>query len=105
MDKRHTEGQICEIILEEYLLKLGMYVFRPNAAQGPVDVVAIDPKGGIYLFDAKKDAERVNPGRTKPARIYRVLSPVQRLLGVRMAYVDLDTREVCIVPALPELEK
>jgi hypothetical protein len=42
MDKRHTEGQICETILAEYLLRQDMYVFKylystarsPNVRRG-----------------------------------------------------------------------
>ena len=100
MDKRHTEGQICETILAEYLLRQDMYVFKPEATSCPVDVIAISKKGTIYLFDAKKDAERIWPGRKSKQRIYRVLSPFQKLLGVRMAYVDINTRNVHIVPPL-----
>ena len=105
MDKRHTEGQICETILVEYLLRRDMYVFQPVSAHGPVDVIAISAEGEVYLFDAKKDAERYVPKRRKTHRLYRVLSPLQKTLGVRMAYVDLQTRAVHIVPALPEPKK
>jgi len=105
MDKRHTEGQICETILVEYLLRLDMYVFQPVSAHGPVDVVAISAKGEVYLFDAKKDAGRYVPKRRKTHRIYRVLSSLQKVIGVRMAYVDVTTRAVHIVPPLPELKK
>jgi len=100
MDKRHTEGQICETILAEYLLRQDMYVFKPEATSCPVDVIAISKEGKIYLLDAKKDAERIWPGRKSKQRIYRALTPFQKLLGVRMAYVNIDTRRVYIVPPL-----
>ena len=100
MDKRHTEGQICETILAEYLLRQDMYVFKPEATSCPVDVIAISKEGKIYLLDAKKDAKRIWAGRTIEQRIYRPLTPFQKLLGVRMAYVDINTREVYIVPPL-----
>ena len=105
MDKRHTEGQICETILVEYLLRLDMYVFQPISAHGPVDVIAINAEGEMYLFDAKKNAERYVPERHKVHRIHRVLSPLQKVIGVRMAYVDVTTRAVHIVPPLPEPKK
>ena len=105
MDKRHTEGQICETILVEYLLRLDLYVFQPVSAHGPVDVIALSAEGEMYLFDAKKNAERYVPERGTNHRIHRVLSPLQKTLGVRMAYVDIATRDVHIVPALPELKK
>ena len=100
MDKRHTEGQICETILAEYLLRQDMYVFKPEATSCPVDVIAISKKGTIYLFDAKKDAARLGAGRKNKQRIHRALTPFQKLLGVRMAYVDINTRNVHIVPPL-----
>ena len=99
-DYRQQQGQICETILTEWLLRQGYYVLRPLAAQGPVDVAAISEAGDIYLFDAKKNATRVNPGRKTRTRIHRVRSDIQNRLGVRMAYIDVDTREVHIVPEI-----
>ena len=93
MYQRHTEGQICETILTEYLLRHDMYVYRPQAAFGPADVIAISKDGKIYMFDAKKDALRYVPDRKTSQRIYRV----------RMAYVNIDTRGVHIVPPIEEL--
>jgi len=109
MDKRHVEGQICETILTEYLLHKGFYIFRPQASFGPVDVIAISGKTGkVYLLDAKK--ERLRYFKVKnakgrgirygPHRIHRVRSKTQKVLGVRIAYVNMDTRGVHIVPAI-----
>ena len=96
----HQLGQICETILCEYLLREGYYIFRPPAAQGPVDVIGISEDGEIVLFDAKKDVFRVNRGRKKADRVYRARSPLQKKMGCRVAYVDVDTRNVHIVPPL-----
>jgi hypothetical protein len=101
-DYRRQQGQICEAILSEWLLRNNYWILRPYAGQGPVDVAAISEEGDIYLFDAKKDARRVNPGRKTRTRIHRVRSDIQNRLGVRMAYVDVDTREVHIVPEIDE---
>jgi hypothetical protein len=102
-DYRQQNGQICETILTEHLLREGYYVMRPMAAHGPIDVVAYSEEGDIYLLDAKKDAKRVNPKRKTPTRIYRVVKKgAQEQLGVRIAYVDIDTRDVHIVPPLGE---
>ena len=109
MDKRHVEGQICETILTEYLLHREFYIFRPQASFGPVDVIAISSKTGkVYLLDAKK--ERLRYFKVKnaegrgirygPHRIHRVRSKTQKVLGVRIAYVNMDTRGVHIVPAI-----
>jgi hypothetical protein len=102
-DYKQQNGQICEVILTEWLLREGYYVMRPMAAHGPIDVIACSEKGDIYLLDAKQDSKRVNPDRKKPSRIYRVVKKgAQRALGVRIAYVDIDSRDVQIVPPLSE---
>ena len=102
MHRSHRVGQISETILTEWLLQKDFYVARPTAGQGPVDIVAYNEKGQIILLDSKTEATRVNPGAKTPSRIYRTLSPIQKRLGVRIAYVDQDTREVKIVPPLEE---
>jgi len=99
-DYRQQQGQICETILTEWLLRQGYYVCRPLAAQGPVDCVAYNDDGQILLLDSKQDAKRINPGRKIASRVYRPLSAVQKLLGVRVAYIDLDTRDVHVVPPI-----
>ena len=99
-DLRQQQGQICETILCDYLLRRGFWIFRPPAAQGPVDVIAINEKAEMFLFDAKKESKRVNPGRNKSDRIYRGRSDLQKLLGCRIAYVDIDTQDVYIVPPI-----
>jgi Holliday junction resolvase len=101
-DWRQQKGQICETILTEYLLHLGYYVMRPLAGQGPVDIIAYDDHGSLYLLDSKADSQRVLPNRTKPSRIHRSLSKAQRALGVRVAYVDMESRTVHIVPPLDD---
>jgi len=109
MYKRHAEGQICETILMEYLLRREFYVFRPQASFGPIDVIAISSRTGkVYLLDAKK--ERLRYFKVKnakgrgikygPHRIHRVRSKEQKVFGVRIAYVNMDTRGVHIVPAI-----
>ncbi len=102
MHRSHQVGQISETILTEWLLRRDYYVARPTAGQGPVDIVAYNEKGQIILLDSKTESTRVNTGRKNPTRIYRALSPIQKRLGVRIAYVDQDTREVNIVPPLED---
>ena len=97
---RHVIGDISELILVENLLRRGWYVYRPLSAWGPVDVIAITSVGRLYLFDAKTDRFRVNPDRRKRSRIYRKRSVLQKLLRVRIAYVNETTRAVWFVPAL-----
>ena len=52
----------------------------------------------MFLFDAKQEPRRINTARKKPSRIYRTRSNLQKLLGVQLAYVDIDRREVYIQP-------
>lgn len=101
-DFRQQQGQICETILTEWLLRQGYYVCRPLAGQGPVDCVAYNEQGQLLLLDSKQDAQRVNPGRKVASRIHRKLSPLQKQLGVRTAYINLDTRDVHVVPPIDE---
>jgi len=86
--------------LTEYMLRLGYYIFRPLAHQGPADLICVNEEGEIVLLDSKSDSFRTNPGRKKPARIYRKRSDLQKKLNVRMAYVDEETRAVVISPPL-----
>jgi hypothetical protein len=41
---RQQEGRIAEAILIEYFLRRNCYVFAPLAAQGPIDLVVINPE-------------------------------------------------------------
>ena len=94
-------GDVCETILIEYLLRKNLWVFTPFSGQGPVDVIAISPDGKVYLFDAKADRARWLKNRaTQPHRIYRKRSALQKLLRVRIAYVNEDERTVHFVPSL-----
>lgn len=99
-DYRQQQGQICETILTEWLLRQGYYVCRPLSAQGPIDCVAYNDDGQILLLDAKQEARRVNPGRKIPTRVHRPLTALQKSLGVRVAYIDLESRDVHVVPPI-----
>ena len=68
-----------------------------NAAQShsPIDLIIVN-KDRPILIRAKKNAVRVNPGRTRSARIHRMRSQLQKDLGVQFVYVDVDTREVFV---------
>ena len=82
------------------MLRLGYFVYRPLAAQGPADLICVNEVGRIILLDSKSDAKRINPGRKKASRIYRPRSAAQKRLDVHMAYVDAETRAVEIIPKL-----
>tara|TARA_R110000824_G_scaffold11224_1_gene48608 strand:+ start:1202 stop:1513 length:312 start_codon:yes stop_codon:yes gene_type:complete len=99
-DSRQQLGQVCEAILTEYMLRLGYFVYRPLAHQGPADLICVNEAGNIILLDSKSDKKRINPGRKKATRIYRPRSDVQKRLDVHIAYVDAKTRAVHITPRL-----
>jgi len=85
------KGAAAEARLAAYLIDNDYWVFSPVVNHdGPIDLIAVNAKGEIKLFDAKSDSFRVNPGKTTPHRIYRVRKKIQRELGVKLAYVDQD---------------
>lgn len=101
MAKHQFHGRICETILTEYFLRLNYYVYTPLAANGPIDLIAVHKvTHKTILLDAKKDRIRHQKNRVSPTRVHRTRSEVQKKLGVRIAYVDFDTREVYIVPPI-----
>jgi hypothetical protein len=102
-DIKHQKGAIAELVVAEHMVAQGYYVFSPVVSQqGPVDIICVNDDGDIILIDAKYDSQRINPGRNKPARIHRTRNEVQKLLGVRIAYVSAD-RKINFVPAIEEL--
>ena len=103
MDWKQQKGNVCEAILSEYLMRNNFYVLRPYSAFGPVYIVAYNERGEVYLIDSKTDSSRVNPNRTNPTRITRPRSRLQKLLGVHLAYVDFDTREINFTPKIEGL--
>jgi hypothetical protein len=100
MDKNQQTGCLSETILTEWLIRKDWYVARPVGQQGPADVVAYNEDGEILLLDSKTDGSRVIKGRKSASRIYRTLTDVQKKIGVRVAYVDPETRQVTIIPPL-----
>ena len=104
MQIKHLKGQISETILTEYFLRHKFYVFKPIAAFGPIDLVVISSiTGKTYAVDAKTESFRKLKGRSGKYRISRTLSEEQRKMGVRIAYVNMDTRKINIKPPIPEL--
>jgi len=93
IDPTHRKGSRSELIAAAHLVELGYYVFSPVVhQQGPIDLVAINMEGQTLLVDVKTDGQRINSGRKKPARIYRVKTPLQKYLNVVFAYVNEDNK-------------
>ena len=82
------------------MLRLGYFVYRPLAHQGPADLICVNEAGDIILLDSKSDKKRMNPGR----KIYRKRTDLQKKLNVRMAYVDSETRKISIIPQLNQTQ-
>ena len=96
----NEKGCHSEIIAAAHLVNLGFWVFSPVVhQQGPVDLVAVDRKGKMILVDVKTQNERIITGRKKPARIYRIRTPLQKELNVVLAYVNQNNK-VHFVPDL-----
>ncbi len=94
-DKRHIDGDVCELICAEHFMRQGYWVFPAAQGTSPIDLVVVN-EDGMHLIQVKKDAGRVNPGRNRSARIHRVRSQLQKDLGVQFVYVNIDTREVFV---------
>ena len=92
-DSRHVDGDVCELLACAHYVRKGYYVFQPVSAHGPADLIVVS-HDGVRLLEVKKDMQRVNPGRTKPARIHRMRKPLQKKLGVEVVYVNADNGEV-----------
>jgi len=100
----HKRGTRSELIAAARLIDLGYYVFSPVVhQQGPIDLVAVDEEGKVSLLDVKTNCERIDTGRKKPHRIYRVKTPLQKVMKVVFAYVSEDNK-VHFVPAINERE-
>tara|TARA_R100001369_G_C3256770_1_gene157259 strand:- start:286 stop:642 length:357 start_codon:yes stop_codon:yes gene_type:complete len=94
----NEKGCHSEIVAAAHLVNLGFWVFSPVVhQQGPIDLVAVNKKGKVILVDVKTQNERINTGRKKPARIYRIKTPLQKKLNVIFAYVN-QNNEVHFVP-------
>lgn len=87
-------GAICEAIATEHFFRAGYFVLHPWFGVGPVDLICIKTNPVEVLFlDVKAEARRETDG----TRIHRVLTPHQRRLGVRLCYVNPETRQVHLV--------
>ena len=94
-DQRHIDGDLCELLAAEHFVREGYWVVPASQGSSPIDLVAVN-EHGVRLLQFKKDSQRTNPGRSKPVRIHRLRSEIQKHLGVEMVYVNVDTRVVTV---------
>ena len=91
----HARGAASEQLAASILTRLGWWIAIVSAQHAPFDLVAVriaNLKPRIYLIDVKT----LNP-KKKSARARTAL---QRVLGVRNLYVDLETGGVSTSPAI-----
>ena len=92
-DHKVRDGKRSELIAAQWLISQNCYVYAPFIEQGPIDLIALTPKGEFLLFDVK------TVGRRKDGSIIsRMLKPTQQKLGVRLLYVDLESEKCALYP-------
>ena len=57
-NKRNADGKRSELIAADWLFSQGCHVYMHVLEQGPIDLIALSPKGEILLFDVKTIARR-----------------------------------------------
>ena len=90
---KNSDGKRCELLAANWLFSQGCFVYAPFLKQGPVDLIAINPKGETLYFDVKKVARRDNG-----SIISRMLTDTQRKLGVKLMYVDMEDNVCGLYP-------
>jgi len=82
------KGMQSEQIAILYLIEKGFFVFKNLYGVGPADLIAINEKGAVEIFDVKTESYRKTwkPG----TRICRRLTQEQRKLKMKFIFVDKD---------------
>lgn len=88
-DYKIAMGKRSELLAADYLIMKGCYVYAPYIEQGPIDLIALDQEGVEHRFDIKTVSRR-----SDGTIISRPRTDLQRILGVQILYVCLDTYEV-----------
>ncbi len=82
------KGMQSEQIAILHLIQKGYFVFKNLYGVGPADLIAINEKGAVEIFDVKTESYRKTwkPG----TRICRRLTQEQRKLKMKFIFVDKD---------------
>ena len=82
------KGMKSEQIAILHLIEKGYFVFKNLYGVGPADLIAIDEKGAVEIFDVKTESYRKTwkPG----TRICRRLTQEQKKLKMKFIFVDKD---------------
>jgi len=85
----NLKGCFAENLSVCYLQEMGYHVFKGNQTNGPVDLIALDPKTfKVRFFDVKTRNYRKDGSK---------ISRSTRALKVELLYVDVDKKE-CYIP-------
>jgi Holliday junction resolvase-like predicted endonuclease len=95
---RHEKGAWAEAVAAAWLLERGFYVCVNFAAQGPIDLVAVDKQGRCFPFDVKYISRTQ---KRKDIASFRVRSDYQKALNVRLFILDHE-KNVTIEPPFDE---
>ena len=95
-DTRHIDGDLAEAIALAHFTRKGYWCFPSMHASSPIDLIAIKKDADVLFLQIKKDAKRLNKGRSKKERLHRARSTLQKRLNVTMCYVDLKTGQVFV---------
>ena len=71
---------VCELIAAEYFMTRVYWIFMASQSCSPIDLIAVN-ENGPRLLQVKKNDTRVDLGRSKPARIHRVRTELQKQLN------------------------
>ena len=87
------KGMQSEQIAILYLIEQGFFVFKNLYGVGPADLIAINEKGKVNIYDVKSESYRKTwkPG----TRIPRALTLEQRKL--KMKFISVDKKGGCRV--------
>jgi len=82
------KGMKSEQIAILHLIEKGYFVFKNLYGVGPADLIAINEKGAVEIFDVKTESYRKTwkPG----TRICRRLTQEQKKLKMKFIFVDED---------------
>ena len=80
------KGMQSEQIAILYLIEKGFFVFKNLYGVGPADLIAINEKGALEIYDVKSESYRktCKPG----TRICRKLTQEQKKLKMKFIFVD-----------------
>ena len=82
------KGMWAEQLAALYLIDKGYFVFKNLYGVGPADLIAINEKGAVEIYDVKSESYRKTwkPG----TRICRKLTQEQKKLKMKFIFVERD---------------